>query len=861
MATNTPRYVTADEQGFLTGRKISKEELLNDFRAIESRLKSIDKSIADILSIMKRGGKKQTDAVIAKKAATPTPSGEKNRGVTPAEKKAEKASEPAQIKASTPAEKTLKAAKVSVSVKVDAPQPSTAKQKAGTKQERPQANRAAEKSAAQTFADEVAKAANAQRAATPEPRGKRAPGPANRTMQEAETPKRDASGRFVKKGVDGAGEEGSSPYRDAAFSLMSDRFASKVADAVTESTDSVSEVDPAVKAVTEAVEPFARGYKLFSDAFGNDEQIGWLRKILMRITSLQKSQSEFHKADQKANKATLEAIKGNGAKASVGEGGGFLSNLMPKVGGGLATLGGFMAKKIPLLASLFAVGKGLFDITSIENDPTLTRREKDTRGGKAAFGTIGTVGGILGGAKAGAAIGTMLGGPVGTVIGGLVGSAAGAFFGGKAGEIVGETVGGWVSDIREFDIPGKIMTAWTGLTDGCKAAWDTVMGTVSGFWDGAKKTASEYLSSVNSWIKDKTGVDVGATLSPAVDSIKRIVKAAGTALGFGNGTKTKNGTWELGQTSAQFESGGRGAGTISTGRGDKGGKSYGEFQLSSKAGTLQKYLAESKYAKEFEGKAVGSKAFDDQWKQLAATDPDFAKEQKNFIKRTHYDKAMAGLAESGIDLSKRGRAVQDAVWSTSVQFGAGSTDSKAGAVPMIRAALGGRDASQMSDLDIINAIQNYKIANNQHLFAGSSWSVRQGTYRRAINEKARLANLAMADAAEAPTQDAAAPALALGATMTAMTSPAVSSSGTTPAPRPMTNARVAQANMRVPKVGSIAANRQIPTPKPVVVQPVPINTDQRGEIKTVRIEGDVGQDVRERGIAHIATGGLSQSIL
>lgn len=42
--------------------------------------------------------------------------------------------------------------------------------------------------------------------------------------------------------------------------------------------------------------------------------------------------------------------------------------------------------------------------------------------------------------------------------------------------------------------------------------------------------------------------------------------------------------WHLGMTSARRESGGRGAETISTGKGDHGGVSYGTYQLSSKAG-------------------------------------------------------------------------------------------------------------------------------------------------------------------------------------------------------------------------------------------------------------------------------------
>ncbi|CEE29395.1 hypothetical protein VWQ19_11840 [Xanthomonas citri pv. citri] len=48
--------------------------------------------------------------------------------------------------------------------------------------------------------------------------------------------------------------------------------------------------------------------------------------------------------------------------------------------------------------------------------------------------------------------------------------------------------------------------------------------------------------------------------------------------------------WHLGMTSARHESGRRGVETISTGKGDHGGVSYGAYQLSSKSGSLREYL-------------------------------------------------------------------------------------------------------------------------------------------------------------------------------------------------------------------------------------------------------------------------------
>lgn len=53
--------------------------------------------------------------------------------------------------------------------------------------------------------------------------------------------------------------------------------------------------------------------------------------------------------------------------------------------------------------------------------------------------------------------------------------------------------------------------------------------------------------------------------------------------------------WHMGQTSARYESSGIGPGTISSGKGDAGGVSYGSYQLSSKKGTLKEYLDQSAY--------------------------------------------------------------------------------------------------------------------------------------------------------------------------------------------------------------------------------------------------------------------------
>jgi len=129
----------------------------------------------------------------------------------------------------------------------------------------------------------------------------------------------------------------------------------------------------------------------------------------------------------------------------------------------------------------------------------------------------------------------------------------------------------------------------------------------------------------------------------------------------------------LGALSERFESGGRGPGAVSSGRGDPGGVSYGTYQLASKVGAVAAFVAhEGKpWRAEFGAAAPGSAAFSAAWQAIAAREPDaFADAQHGFIRRTHYQPAVDAVARrTGLDLDARHPAVRDAVWSVSVQHG------------------------------------------------------------------------------------------------------------------------------------------------------------------------------------------------
>lgn len=144
---------------------------------------------------------------------------------------------------------------------------------------------------------------------------------------------------------------------------------------------------------------------------------------------------------------------------------------------------------------------------------------------------------------------------------------------------------------------------------------------------------------------------------------------------------------KLGALSEQYESGGRGPGTVSGGQGDPGGVSYGLYQLASKTGTVAAFLAAEgrRWAAELSA-APGSAAFSAAWKAIARREANaFAEAQHAFIERSHYRPAVNAVRkDSGYDLDARAQAVRDAVWSTAVQHGSAPT--------LLGRALGDADA-------------------------------------------------------------------------------------------------------------------------------------------------------------------------
>lgn len=217
----------------------------------------------------------------------------------------------------------------------------------------------------------------------------------------------------------------------------------------------------------------------------------------------------------------------------------------------------------------------------------------------------------------------------------------------------------------------------------------------------------------------------------------------GTALKIGAGIATAVGGYEgvkwlggkLGMVSKSEESGKGGVGTVSSGKGDNGGVSYGSHQLSSASGTMTKFLQSKDgqpYAQQLAGLQPGSAAFTQKYKEIASSDGEnFEKAQDQYLNRTHYDPQVKKVTQdTGMDFSKKGRAVQEMLYSTGIQYGPDSG--------VVSAALKGKPVANMSDSEIVQTVQDYKSATTDRYFTSSSAKVQASVANRALREKAKL---------------------------------------------------------------------------------------------------------------------------
>ncbi|MCL1939030.1 MAG: hypothetical protein FWG04_00005 [Desulfovibrionaceae bacterium] len=135
----------------------------------------------------------------------------------------------------------------------------------------------------------------------------------------------------------------------------------------------------------------------------------------------------------------------------------------------------------------------------------------------------------------------------------------------------------------------------------------------------------------------------------------------------------------LGSLAAKFESGSEGIAAIGYDR--KGGTSYGKYQIASRVGTMDAFISYLRdKAPDLAGRlnAAGpantggrNGKMPTEWRNIAAEQPDrFEQLQSEFIRTSHFEPAMRGIAEStGLVFEKMPKALQEVLFSTAVQHG------------------------------------------------------------------------------------------------------------------------------------------------------------------------------------------------
>ena len=135
----------------------------------------------------------------------------------------------------------------------------------------------------------------------------------------------------------------------------------------------------------------------------------------------------------------------------------------------------------------------------------------------------------------------------------------------------------------------------------------------------------------------------------------------------------------IGSLAARFESGSDGVAAIGYDR--HGGTSYGKFQLSSRAGTMDSFIAFLGKESPAWGKRLRdagaantggrSGAMPKVWKDIAAENPALFEElQTRFVHNNHFQPAVLEVGKrTGLDFNAMSPAMREVLWSTAVQHG------------------------------------------------------------------------------------------------------------------------------------------------------------------------------------------------
>lgn len=164
---------------------------------------------------------------------------------------------------------------------------------------------------------------------------------------------------------------------------------------------------------------------------------------------------------------------GGGRGGVLGKAGGFLG----KAGGFLGKAGKGLLRRLPLIGALAAGGSALY---SMFGGGDQTKKER-FEGAGSGIGSL--IGGAIG----------MLGGPLGVIAGAAI------------GDIVGEKVGAWLSTVDWSAVGDKISDYWKVASDWAKDAFTTSMTFLQDSWQKVADLGTKVFGAVGDWFGEKLG--------------------------------------------------------------------------------------------------------------------------------------------------------------------------------------------------------------------------------------------------------------------------------------------------------------------------------------------------------------------
>lgn len=253
---------------------------------------------------------------------------------------------------------------------------------------------------------------------------------------------------------------------------------------------------------------------------------------------------------------------------------------------------------------------------------------------------------------------------------------------------------------------------------------------------------SGFANAIFSPIMNKLGLSSGNA-----DTNMSNVEGDGTIVSGGNAiTPDLTGDY-IGKHVKQFESGSTGSATISSGKGDYGGVSFGSYQFPSygksevgKDSNLYKFWSTYYGAKYPDVKPGNNQAFKDAWLKEAKSDPQgFYENEYAYMFPNYYGNARDIFSKNGLgNFDDYDRAAQEALWSTTVQLGAGGPSTSKGAFALFKKA--GVNTG-MDPTEFVNKLYDTKISSVPTNFKSSSAAVQNSIKSRYEKERSVVLGL------------------------------------------------------------------------------------------------------------------------